>query len=202
MKPKLFSFNRFCWALILVFGLAYVAERYYVPREPSVPLDEWGQSEPLPIPEKVWGTRDDTLSVGVDVVRSWVSDGDYSALRVDSSGALWMGAVEESALRVTIVGDDDSFGSSWRVRTTEQGYLQCENIDGERWALIPKEELDKFKAYKSTLLRGDDDSFGSSWLRTTEQGYLQCENIDEERWALIPKEELDAFKAYKSSLLR
>ncbi len=152
MKPKLFSFNRLCWALILVLGIGFAIDQYYSPKEPVIPLDEWGK--PVPVPEKVWGTRDDTLSVDISSGgTSYASDGDYSHFQIDSSGALWMGAVEESALRVTIVGDD-TFGSSWsRVRTTEQGYLQCENIDKERWALIPKEELDKFKAYKSQQLR-------------------------------------------------
>lgn len=155
MKTKLFSFNRLCWALILVLGIGFAINQYHSPKEPSVPLDEWGQSEPLPVLEKVWGTRDDTLSVVDDASTggtSWVDDGDYSTLKIDSSGALWMGAVEDNTLRVTIANDD--WGARWtRFPTDEQGYLQCENIDKERWALIPKEELDKFKAYKSQQLR-------------------------------------------------
>ncbi len=154
------NLNRFCWLLILTTLIAYGVNRYYVPTEPLVQLDEWG--EPVIQYDNLGIIRDDVLTLGAGNqslgpagrgnfmfgVRNdapW-TDGDYSAINIDSVGALWTDGL------VPIVNDD--FGSSWSTfMTTEQGYLQCENIDKEKWALIPKEELDKFKAYLSRQLR-------------------------------------------------
>ncbi len=148
-RPRLFTFSRFCWSIIIAGLIAQGVNWYYTSEPPIVELDEWGESIPLAV-------RDDTLSAhtssGGTSYGGITSDGDYTALKIDSLGAAYISIPDDNALRVAIV--NDGFGSEWtRLRTAEQGYLQCENIDKERWALIPKGELDKFKAYKSRQLR-------------------------------------------------
>ena len=147
--------DKICWLILLVFGIGGLGYYTLIKEEPTVQLDAWG----LPAaPEQVFGTRDDTLSVDISSGGSMSTDGDYAALTVDASGGLHT-ISSGNALRVTIVGDgSDNFGAQW-VNTVDSSYteperyLVCENIDKQKWALIPKKELDEFKAYKSRQLR-------------------------------------------------
>jgi hypothetical protein len=151
------TLDKVCWLILLVFGIGGLGYYTLIKEEPVVQLDAWGES--------VLVNRDDTLSTGgtsyVDgdtgQVYGVMNDGDYAALTVDASGGLHTMS-SGNALRVTIVGDDDHFGAQWvntasGSYTEPERYLMCQDIDKQKWALLPKKELDEFKAYKSRQLR-------------------------------------------------